>query len=436
MTWPTVLGYIGIILLMIVFSAFFSGSEIAFSSASKTRLKKSVEDGSKISKTALNMAEKFTKPLAAILIGNNLANIASSTSATVLAMALIGTNGILKIDDGAASVTSTIVMTLIVLIFGETVPKILCKKHADKVVLWFAIPIKILSVILFIPVAIVTGIVKLLSLIWGKDKADNEPTVTEEELSTIIDTAEEEGVMDEEKSELLQSTIEFQDTTVEEVMTARINMTDFDIEDIEGAFDVIENSRFSRIPVYEGDIDNIIGILYLNHYYRKLSEVDGNKSLIDIRCLLLKPKFIHKTMKLPAALAMMRREKVHIAIVIDEFGGTLGLVTMEDILEEIVGEIWDESDVIVSMIQKTGDNTYDVSGEMNIDDFFYEIDFKDNDFECEYSTMGGWAVEQLDADPHTGDSFNYKNLCVIVTEMDDMRVTKLTVLVKPTEDEE
>ena len=145
---------------------------------------------------------------------------------------------------------------------------------------------------------------------------------------------------------------------------------------------------------------------------------------------------IHKTMKLPAALAMMREEKIHLAIVIDEFGGTLGIVSMEDILEEIVGEIWDESDEIVSLIERTGDNTYDVSGEMNIDDFFYEIEFEDDDFECEYSTVGGWAVEALDADPHVGDSFTYKNLCVIVTEMDEFRVVQLTVLVSPTDDED
>ncbi len=433
---PTeIIFYSIIILLLLVCSAFFSGSEISFQASNNTRLKKAADEGHKVSRLALNMSEKFTQPLAAILIGNNLVNNAASSSATILAMLVI--NKITgESNDGAASVAATIFTTIIVLAFGEIIPKIICKMHADKVVLWVAIPIKVLNIILFVPIIIVTGLIKLLSLIWGKDKSENEPTVTKEELSTMIDTAEEEGVMDEDKSELLQSTIEFQDTTVEEIMTARINMTDFDIDDRDAAFEIIEQSRFSRIPVYEGDIDNIIGMLYLNHYYRKLAEYDGDKSKIDLSSLLLKPKMIHKTMKLPAALAMMRKEKMHIAIVVDEFGGTLGLVTMEDILEEIVGEIWDESDVIVSMIAQTGENTYDVSGEMNIDDFFYEIDFQDPNFECDYSTVGGWAIEMLDANPHTGDSFNYKNLCIIVTEMDDMRVTKLTVLVSPIDDED
>lgn len=422
--------YLLIILICLIFSAFFSGSESSYNAANKGRLKKAAESNVPLAKLAFRISEHYTTTLSAILIGNNLANIAASTMATLLATQIIK-------NDGIASLVATVTLTLIVLIFGEIIPKIVCKTHADKVVRWVAVPIRIITILLYPLVFIVTLIVRLISKLWGKDKADNEPTVTEEELSTIIDTVEEEGVIDENKSELLQSTLEFQDTTVEEIMTARINMTDLDIEDkLEESLKIIDESRYSRIPVYEGDIDNIIGILYLNHYYKQLAELDGDASKIDLRTLLLKPKMIHKTMRLPAALAMMREEKVHLAIVVDEFGGTLGIVTMEDILEEIVGEIWDESDEIVSMIQRTGENTYDVSGDMNIDDFFYEIEFEDNDFECDYSTVGGWAVEELDADPHVGDSFTYRNLCVIVTEMDEMRVTKLTVLVTPAEEDE
>lgn len=419
-----------IIFCSLVLSAFFSGSESSFNAANKGRLRKAAESGKSSAKIAYSITEHYTYALSAILIGNNLANIAASSMATLIAASLIT-------NDALASLTSTVVLTLIVLIFCEIIPKVICKRHADKVVKWVAIPIRIITIILYPVVLIITLFVKLLSKIWGKDKNDNEPTVTGEELSTIIDTVEEEGVIDENKSELLQSALEFQDTTVEEVMTARINMVDIDIDDnLSVTEKIIDESRYSRIPVYEDDIDNIIGILYLNHYYKKLAEYDGDVSQIDIRSLLMKPKLIHKTMKLPAALAMMREEKVHLAIVIDEFGGTLGLVSMEDILEEIVGEIWDESDEIVSMIQQTGEHTYDVSGDMNIDDFFSEINFEDNDFECDYSTVGGWAVEQLDADPHVGDSYTYKNLCVIVTEMDDLRITELTILVNPVEDEE
>ena len=431
----TYLPYLLIIFVCLVFSAFFSGSEIAFNAANKTRLKKSAEAGSSTARMAYDITENFTMSLSAILIGNNLVNIAASTAATVMTINLFLEFG--NGNESLASLISTVVLTVIVLIFGEIIPKIIGKKYADKISMMVVIPIRIITVILYPLVFIVTLIVKLLSKLWGKEKSENTPTVTEEELSTIIDTVEEEGVIDEDQSELLQSTLDFQDTTVEEVMTARINMIDIDIEDdLEGITKIIEESRYSRIPVYEDDIDNIIGILYLNHYYKELAEHDGDYTKIDIRSLLLRPKMIHKTMKLPAALAMMREEKIHLAIVIDEFGGTLGIVSMEDILEEIVGEIWDESDEIVSLIERTGDNTYDVSGEMNIDDFFYEIEFEDDDFECEYSTVGGWAVEALDADPHVGDSFTYKNLCVIVTEMDEFRVVQLTVLVSPTDDED
>lgn len=427
--------YLLVIFVCLLFSAFFSGSEIAFNTASKSRLKKSAENGSSTANLAYKTAENFTSTLSAILIGNNLANIAASTAATIIAInAFIDFN---NENESLASLVATLSLTFIVLIFGEIIPKIVCKKYADKVACVVAIPIKIITIILSPIVFIVMLIIKLLSKIWGKEKDDNAPTVTEDELSTIIDAVEEEGVIDEDKSELLQSTLEFQDTTVEEVMTPRINMVDIDIDDdMENILETIENSRYSRIPVYEDDIDNVIGILYLNHYYKQLAEYDGDHSKIDLRSLLLRPKMIHKTMKLPTALAIMREEKTHLAIVIDEFGGTLGLVTMEDILEEIVGDIWDESDEIVSMIERTGENTYDVSGDMNIDDFFSEIEFEDNDFECEYSTVGGWAVEELNADPHVGDSFTYKNLCVIVTEMDEFRIMKLTVLVTPVNDED
>ena len=429
------LPYIITIAVCLIFSAFFSGSEISFNTANKTRLKKSAEAGSKTAMMAYKTTENYTATLSAILIGNNLANIAASTCATVVFVKAFAKYSIG--DESLASLLSTLSLTVIVLIFCEITPKVICKKYADKVARAVVIPIKVITYVLYPLVFIITAIVRLLSKIWGKEKAENTPTVTEDELSTIIDTVEEEGVIDEDKSELLQSTLDFQDTTVEEIMTARINMTDIDIEDdIENIIQTIDESRYSRIPVYEDDIDNIIGILYLNHYYKELAEHDGDYSKIDIRSLLLRPKLIHKTMKLPAALAMMREEKIHLAVVIDEFGGTLGIVSMEDILEEIVGEIWDESDEVIDMIERTGENTYDVLGDMNIDDFFYEIEFEDSEFECDYSTVGGWAVEMLDADPHVGDSFTYKNLCVIVTEMDEFRVVKLTVLITREDEDE
>ena len=419
-----------IILLMLVLSAFFSGSEISFNAANKMRLRKAGEAGSKTAKLANKISEHFTIALSAILIGNNLANIAASTAATSIAIALLsGVSG----GDAIASTLATVIMTVIVLIFGEIVPKLLCKQHADTVVMWIAIPVLILMIVLSPAVAVVMGLLWVLRLIWGKDKNEG-VDVTEEEFSSIIDTVEEEGVIDEGQSDLLQSTLEFHETTIEEVMTPRIDLTTIDTDDDrESIIDTIENSTYSRIPVYEDSIDNIIGILYLNQYYR--AAVDDPNA--DIREMLMKPCFLHKTMHLPDALRHLRDRRTHIAIVIDEFGGTMGVVTIEDILEELVGDIWDESDEIITDIVKTGENTYEVLGEANIYDFFNEIDYEPRDFESEYSTVGGWAVENLNSDPHVGDSFTCGRLYVIVTEMDEMRVTKVTaVLNKPSEDNE
>ena len=445
--------YILIIILMVILSAFFSASEISFNASNKMRLKKAADNGSTSAALAYKISEDFTTALSAILIGNNLANIAASTAATVIAMNLLLSLQSMN-SDGMASLVATIVMTLIILIFGEIVPKILAKNNADAAVRLFAWPTRILTWILYPLVWLVMRLVNLLSSLWGKDDEDV-PTVTEEELSSIIETVEEEGVIDEDKSELLQSAIDFRDTTVEEIMTPRIDMTAFDIADPpEEIEQLVDESRYSRLPVYEDSIDNIIGILYLNHYYKKLTDSDSDEPF-DLRSILMKPCFIHKTMRLPAALSLLRERKTHLAIVVDEFGGTLGLVTMEDILEELVGEIWDETDEIVDECVKTGENTYEVSGDMNIDDFFHEIEFEPREFECEYSTVGGWAIEMLDADPHVGDSYTFRDipeeeeedddpeesratvLTVVVSGMDEMRVTKLTVLVqRPVEEED
>lgn len=434
-----------VIILMVICSAYFSASETSFSASNKMRLKKAAEAGSKTAKLAYKISEDYTSALSAILIGNNLANIAASTAATVVTVNLLLS---LSLDsDGLASVISTVGMTLIILIFGEIVPKILAKNNADKMVRFFAYPTRILMIILFPLVWLVMRLVKLLAKIWGKDD-EEAPTVTEEELSSIIETVEEEGIIDEEQSELLQSTLDFRDTTVEEIMTPRIDMTTFDISDDEADIKrLIGESRHSRIPVYEDSIDEIIGVLYLNHYYKAMTVKNATKP--ELRDLLMKPLMIHKTMKLPAALSMLREKKVHLAIVVDEYGGTLGVVTIEDILEELVGDIWDESDEIITECVQTGENTFEVSGDMNIDDFFEEIEFEPEEFSCEYSTMGGWAIEMLDSDPHVGDTFTFSDknpendedadedlgeterteLCVVVLAMEDMRVTKLTVLV-------
>ena len=418
-----------VIFVMICLSAYFSASEIAFNTANKMRLRKACECGSCTAKVAYAICDKFTTSLSAILIGNNLANIAVSTCTTLIVMNLFQNNVAL------ASTVATILVTVVILIFGEIVPKILSKQNADTVVRIIAIPTRILTVILCPFVFIVMALLFVLRKMWGSDRKDDEPTVTEEELVSIIDTVEEEGVINEGQGELLQSTLEFSDTTIEKIMTPRIDVTAIDVDDEKEKIVALlsDTTQFSRLPVYEDSIDNIVGILSLTRYYKATLD-EANP---DIRSMMLKPCKLHKTMKLPAALTKLREAKMHLAIVIDEYGGTLGIVTMEDILEELVGDIWDDTDVIITECLATGENTYEVLGDMNIDDFFEEIDFiKPESFSCEYSTMGGWAIQMLDADPHVGDSFRYENLFVIVAQMDEERVTKLTVLVEEKKEEE
>ncbi|MBR2353619.1 MAG: HlyC/CorC family transporter [Clostridia bacterium] len=423
MWWAYVVTFV-----MICLSAYFSASEIAFNSANKMRLRKAADGGCYSSGVAYRICDKFTTSLSAILIGNNLANIAVSTCTTLIVMDLF------RNHVAVASTVSTILITVVILIFGEIVPKVLSKQNADAVVRVIAIPTRILTVILSPFVFIVMAILFLLRKLWGSDRKDDDPTVTEEELVSIIDTVEEEGVINEGQGELLQSTLDFSDTTIEKIMTPRIDVTALDLDDEPEKIEALltDMTQFSRIPVYEDSIDNIVGILSLTRYYKATLEETNP----DIRSMLLKPCKLHKTMKLPAALAKLRDAKMHLAIVIDEYGGTLGIVTMEDILEELVGDIWDDTDAIVTECLATGENTYEVLGDMNIDDFFEEVDFaKPEDFSCEYSTMGGWAIQMLEADPHVGDSFRYENLFVIVAQMEEERVTKLTVLVEQTQDE-
>ncbi|MBQ3064574.1 MAG: HlyC/CorC family transporter [Clostridia bacterium] len=414
-----------VIVVMVCLSAYFSASEIAFNSANRMRLRRAADEGSRTARMAYNIAENFTMSLSTILVGNNLANIAVSTCSTLIIMDIFAPE-----MAGVASFIATVLVTVVILIFGEIVPKVLSKQHADAVSRFVALPTRILTVLVSPIVLVVMGLLFVLRKIWGKDRDEDAPTLTEEELSSVIETIEEEGVIDEEQGELLQSALEFHDITVEEIMTPRINMTALDIDDDEETVRALlsDAAQFSRIPVYEDSIDNIIGVLSLNRYYKAAIDEESP----DIRALLMKPCKLHKTMKLPAALARIRDAQVHLAIVIDEFGGTLGLVTMEDILEELVGDIWDDTDVIVLECAPTGENTWDVSGEMNIEDCFEEIGFhQPKDFACEYTTMGGWAVEMLEANPHVGDSFTYENLFVIVSEMDEECVTKLTVFQKP-----
>ena len=415
------------IAILTCFSAFFSSSETALFSLNKLRLEKLAEEGKKTAKVAKYLTDHDKITLSGLLIGNNVVNIAASSLMTVLVLELMPQNAAL------AGTVATLTITVLILIFAEIAPKIIAKKKALSWACVVAYPMFAISMVLFLPVTlIVLGFVNLVSKLFRKK--EEAPTMTEEELVTMIETAEEEEVLDEEQSDLLQSAMDFSDTTVEDILVPRINMEAFDIEDdYEEILELATSTRHSRLVVYENTVDHVIGVLSLNRLFRAMAKKRGN---VDIRTLLVEPFFVHKTMKLPTLLSQMRSHQVQMAIVLDEYGGTMGIVTMEDILEEIVGDIWDETDDIETEIISTGEGIYHVDGLTNIYDFFAHIDMDERDFDSEYTTMGGWAIEMLDADPHVGDSFSYRDLYVIVTEMNDNIVTGLSVQVKDEEEEE
>ena len=412
------------IVLCLIGSAFFSASEMAYSSCSALRLENLEEEGSRPAKTARYILDHFDDTLSTILIGNNMVNIASSSLASVLLMLLLGT----KAGEQYAW-ASTAVMTVLVIICGETIPKITAKKNANRFALSFAYPVRVLMILLAPVVWIVVKLIHLLTLPFKGTEEEEDPEAAVEELQNIIETAEDEEVLDEERSELVRSAIDFSDIMASEVMTARVDVYAIDIEDDwEKIFAQVDESPYSRLPVYQESIDNIIGVLYLNHFLKALTETDHT----DIRSLLMPPVYIYKTMKLPDVLNRLRKAKQHLAIVSDEYGGTLGVVSMEDVMEQIVGEIWDETDTVEQEVIRRAENEFELDGDMVIADFLELVGIREEDFEAESETVGGWTVEMFGEFPKVGDSFSYQNFDLSVLSMDGRRVEK--VLVKLHED--
>ena len=411
--------YIGIILLLIG-SAFFSSSEIAYASANRSRLRKAAEAGSKAGKWALEISEHYDKALCTVLIGNNLVNIASSSVATVIAMALVG-------DAGVAIATG--VMTFLLLIFGEILPKQLAKQYCDSYALAVAPILKLCMVITAPLVRLFMAMIAQLSKLWG---GSQDASITYEDLVTVIEAVEEEGIIDEDCSELLQSAIEFDETEAQEIVTHRVEMTALDISDpVEELIETALNCEYSRIPVYEDTIDNIIGILPVNQLLKELLDTPTP----DIRALLQEPVFVPQTRELPELLEQMRRSKFHMAVVTDDHGGTLGIVTMEDILEELVGEIWDETDEIEEDIVELPNDDLLVDGGMMLGDFLEYIEVNDPELEDYIITVSGWVTEVLDDYPEVGDTFQYQNYRITIEETDDLCASKLRLQKLPeTED--
>lgn len=413
-----------LIVILIAFSAFFSGTEIAYTAVNRVRLRKIAEGGSKVAALAVRLGDKFENALSAILIGNNFVNIAASAVSTTIALQLSG-------GKSSGVVIATAIITVLILIFGEIVPKVICKQNSERITLAVAYPLAFFTILFFPITFVVAQILKLGAKIWGK--ADD--SVTEEELATLIETAEEDGGIDEDKSDLLQSALEFSDISLAEIITHRKDVIALDIDATpEENLRVINASRYSRLPVYKGSIDNIVGVLNINRFYKEYA-ADSSRTVKDI---MRDATFMHGTVKLPAALEEMRERQIQMVVVLDEYGGTFGIVTMEDILEQIVGDIWDESDEIVIELKKNGDGTYNVLGEMNVYDMFDELDVDDRDFESDCNTVGGWCVEMLEQNPEIGMAFDYKNLHLEITAVDDVCVQAVCITVNevPSEDDE
>lgn len=412
-----------LIFIAVAFSAFFSGAENALATCNKIRLKKAADTGNRAAIAAQKETDDFTHTISTILMGNNLVNIMASTAATVLFVGLFPNNG---------EIISTVVMTVVLLIFGEILPKIIAVEYADGMAPAIAVPLHFITIIFAPIVYSVTWFVEKLSKLWTPK--EETPAVTPDELCTMVEEIEEEGVITERESELIRSAIEFTDVNARDVMIPRVDMAAFDIDD--GAEALIANHellQYSRFPVYRDTLDNIIGILSS----RKVIRAAAAGEAIDIESMLKPAVFVHMTRTISSILHDFRRTRSQMAVVVDEYGGTMGILTREDIIEEIVGEIYDETDDEEEPdVVDAGGGNFVVDGGMNIEDVFDAVDFHPQDFESEYTTVGGWATEMLDKFPEEGDVFHYENLTVTIIEAQSMRVEKLLITVSPESNED
>ena len=406
--------HIIIIVVCVFLSAYFSATETAFSTFNRIRVKNMAEKGNKKASLALKLSDDYDSLISTILIGNNIVNILASAVATLLFTKLLRNNA-----DLAATV-STAVLTVIILIFGEISPKTIAKNSPESFVLFSAPIINFFRIILFPFNIIFNGWQKLLSKIFKK--ADDQG-MTEEELISIIEEAEEDGDIDKEESDLIKSAIEFGDLEVGDIFTPRIDITALPVGATkETVAKVFAESGYSRLPVYDESIDNIVGIIYYKDFYTIAYKANVPRHEI------IKPViYVATTQPVNELMKELQEKQLHMAIVTDEFGSTAGIVTLEDILEEIVGEIWDEHDEIIEEIKEIGEKEYIVSGKANIENLFSMLDI---DHEIESVTVGGWAMEALGKIPEVGDNFEEYGLAVEVTEMDGRRVENLHVIDK------
>ena len=408
-----------IIILLVLCYSFFSASETAFSSLNKIKLKALANSGNKRAEQAYNLAENFSKLLTTILIGNTIVNVVSASLATVFFTKMLGDNGV---------TVSSIVMTLLIMIVGEIVPKNIAKYIPERFAMAVT-PILRFLVFIFSPL---TFVFEYMEKMFANIFKNNSETYSTDEFITMVEEANEEGDIEDHEADLITNALEFNDLDVGEILTPRIDVIAVDLN--EDSIEEIElkyrDSGYSRLPVYENNIDNIIGVLIeKDFYYHLLYEKSTN-----IKEILKEVIFTSPQVKISSLLKQFQTNKTHMAVVVDEYGGTQGIITMEDILEELVGEIYDEHDEVIEYYKKIDDNTYLVKADVDYEDMFDHFGIEiDEDYE--FNTTSAWVIDILDKIPSVGDSFDYKNMHVEVTDADSKKVNQIKITFKKDKEE-
>ncbi len=411
-----------IIIVLLMISAVCSATETAFSSANRIRLKNMAASGSKRAAKALAMAEDFDKPLTAILIANNVVNIASSALATVFFTERFGSGSV-----GIA----TLVMTVLVLIFGEILPKSLAKENSERFSVFMA-PLLSAFIIVITPLIwIFTGIKKLVVKLVGH-REEEQPSVTEEELKYIIEEIEDEGVLEEQESDLVRSALEFDEITISKVLVPRINIIGIERgSSFESIRDVFIQTKFSRLPVYEGTLDSIVGVIHQSDFFELY--LSGGS---DIGGIMKQPVLFPEGKKISEALRELQKAKMHMGVVVDEYGGTEGICTLEDIIEELVGEIYDESDDEDTSFVKLGENRFRVSASLSVGDFLDRAGLPEDTVETDMTSVGGWVMELLGRIPEQNEFVRSGMFDMTVQMEDEQKIGSLIIKVRKQEETE
>ncbi len=411
-----------VLILLVMLSAFFSGTETAFTSFNKNRMKTFAQDGNKRAKSVLDIEDRYEKFLSTILVGNNIVNITATTISGIMFANLLKGNAEL------APTVSTVVMTVAVLLFGEITPKTLAKDFAENYVLSTCGVVKFIMAILTPLTFIFSLWKKLLGVIFKVETVD---IVTEDEILTMVEEAENDGEIDEHESELIKSAIEFNDLEVAAVLTPRVDIVaisaDTPIDEIR---EVYRTSGFSRLPIYQETIDNIVGVMHEKDFNKMVH--DGGNDINDIVHGVI---CITEGMKISKLLREFQSAKTHMAVVVDEYGGTAGLVTMEDVLEGLVGEIWDEHDEVIENIKQIDDVTYIINASSALNDIADICVFSDEELEAN-ATLNGFVLDNLDKVPEVGDTFDYENFTFEVIKVDGRRAEEIKLTINPVEDED